>query len=70
MPSETTFKYRARTVNQELDRELSEEIKTRFHRKKQIAEAKLAEKARWKEDKAKRAKNMITDAKYIAQNPT
>ena len=67
MPSETTFKYRARTVNQEHDRKLSEEIKTRCHRNKQIAEAKLA---RLKEDKAKRAKNPITDAKHIAQNST
>ena len=67
MPSETTFKYRARTVNQEHDRKLSEEIKTRCHRNKQIAEAKLA---RLKEDKAKRAKNTITDAKHIAQNST
>ena len=67
MPSETTFKYRARTVNKEHDRKLSEEIKTRCHRNKQIAEAKLA---RLKQDKAKRAKNTITDAKHIAQNST
>ena len=56
-------------MNQEHDRKLSEEIKTRCHRNKQIAEAKLA---RLKQDKAKRAnlKNTITDAKHIAQNST
>ena len=67
MPSETTFKYRARTVNQDHDCKPSEEIKTRCHRNKQIAEAKLA---RLKEDEAKRTKNPITDAKHIAQNST